>query len=103
VLTNFSGGVWEGSLPTLEVKKTCGKILAYCAVKTIIFPVSDLTCARRNRQKFWHGASLIQMHFLWYALEGGSEDFSHKTLSALQKYLEVLDEDLESAVSTLKF
>lgn len=27
----------------------------------------------------------------------------HKTLSALQKYLEVLDEDLESAVSTLKF
>jgi len=27
----------------------------------------------------------------------------HKTLSALQKYLEVLDEDLESAIATLKF
>lgn len=27
----------------------------------------------------------------------------HRTLSALQKYLEILDEDLESAVSTLKF
>jgi integrase/recombinase XerD len=27
----------------------------------------------------------------------------HKTLSALQKYLEVLDEDLEAAISTLKF
>lgn len=27
----------------------------------------------------------------------------HKTLSALQKYLEVLDEDLESAIATLNF
>ena len=27
----------------------------------------------------------------------------HKTLSALQKSLEVLDEDLESAIATLKF
>ena len=27
----------------------------------------------------------------------------HKTLSALQKYLEVLDEDLESVIATLKF
>ena len=27
----------------------------------------------------------------------------HKTLSALQKYLEVLDEDLELAIATLKF
>ncbi|WP_292788993.1 integrase [uncultured Nostoc sp.] len=29
--------------------------------------------------------------------------YGHRTLSALQKYLEVLDEDLESAVSTLRF
>lgn len=27
----------------------------------------------------------------------------HKTKSSLQKYLEVLDEDLEAAISTLKF
>ncbi|RCJ26182.1 hypothetical protein A6770_26580 [Nostoc minutum NIES-26] len=35
--------------------------------------------------------------------EGNPENFGHRTLSALQKYLEVLDEDLESAVSTLNF
>jgi len=27
----------------------------------------------------------------------------HKTLSSRQKYLEVLDEDLEGAISTLRF
>jgi integrase/recombinase XerD len=27
----------------------------------------------------------------------------HKTKATLQKYLEVLDEDLEAAISTLKF
>jgi integrase/recombinase XerD len=27
----------------------------------------------------------------------------HKTLSALQKYLEVLDEDLDEAIATLVF
>jgi len=30
-------------------------------------------------------------------------DRNHKTLSALQKYLEVLDEDLDKAIATLVF
>ncbi|MBN3939040.1 hypothetical protein [Nostoc sp. NMS9] len=39
-----------------------------------------------------------------HSTEGEEDKISgYRTLSALQKYLEVLDEDLESAVSTLKF
>ncbi len=47
--------------------------------------------------------SLTQMHRAGVPLKVIQKISGHKTLSALQKYLEVLDEDLESAVSKLKF
>ncbi|MBW4565916.1 MAG: site-specific integrase [Mojavia pulchra JT2-VF2] len=46
---------------------------------------------------------LTQMHRSGVPLKVIQKISGHRTLSALQKYLEVLDEDLESAVSTLKF
>lgn len=46
---------------------------------------------------------LTQMHRSGVPLKVIQKISGHKTLSALQKYLEVLDEDLESAISTLKF
>ncbi len=46
---------------------------------------------------------LTQMHCSGVPLKVIQKISGHKTLSALQKYLEVLDEDLESAISTLKF
>ena len=46
---------------------------------------------------------LTQMHRAGVPLKVIQKISGHKTLSALQKYLEVLDEDLESAISTLKF
>jgi integrase/recombinase XerD len=46
---------------------------------------------------------LTQMHRSGVPLKVIQKISGHKTLSALQKYLEVLDEDLESAVSKLKF
>ena len=47
--------------------------------------------------------SLTQMHRSGVPLKVIQKISGHKTLSALQKYLEVLDEDLEAAISTLKF
>lgn len=46
---------------------------------------------------------LTQMHKSGVPLKVIQQISGHKTLSALQKYLEVLDEDLEAAVSTLVF
>ena len=46
---------------------------------------------------------LTQMHRSGVPLKVIQKISGHKTLAALQKYLEVLDEDLESAVSTLTF
>lgn len=46
---------------------------------------------------------LTKMHRSSVPLKVIQKISGHKTLSALQKYLEVLDEDLESAVTTLKF
>ena len=46
---------------------------------------------------------LTQMHRSGVPLKVIQKISGHKTLSALQKYLEVLDEDLELAVSKLKF
>lgn len=46
---------------------------------------------------------LTQMHRSGMPLKMIQKISGHKTLSALQKYLEVLDEDLESAISTLSF
>jgi len=46
---------------------------------------------------------LTQMHRSGVPLKVIQKISGHKTLSALQKYLEVLDEDLESAISTLNF
>ena len=73
-------------------------------VKNKSIPVGVKSQARGEAcQNFWHGASLIQMHFLWCAIESDPEISRHKTLSALQKYLEVLDEDKEAVIATLKF
>lgn len=46
---------------------------------------------------------LTQMHRSGVPLKVIQKMSGHKTLSALQKYLEVLDEDLELAISTLVF
>ena len=46
---------------------------------------------------------LTQMHRSGVPLKVIQKISGHRTLSALQKYLEVLDGDLESAVSNLKF
>lgn len=46
---------------------------------------------------------LTQMHRSGVPLKVIQKISGHKTLSALQKYLEVLDGDLESAIATLKF
>jgi integrase/recombinase XerD len=46
---------------------------------------------------------LTQMHREGVPLKVIQKISGHKTLSALQKYLEVLDEDLEAAISKLKF
>jgi len=46
---------------------------------------------------------LTQMHRSGVPLKVIQKISGHKTLSALQKYLEVLDEDLESAIATLTF
>lgn len=46
---------------------------------------------------------LTQMHRSGVPLKVIQKISGHKTLSALQKYLEVSDEDLELAISTLKF
>jgi len=46
---------------------------------------------------------LTQMHRSGVPLKVIQKISGHKTLTALQKYLEVLDEDLELAVSTLTF
>ena len=46
---------------------------------------------------------LTQMHRSGVPLKVIQEISGHKTLSALQKYLAVMDEDLESAVATLCF
>ena len=46
---------------------------------------------------------LTQMHKSGVPLKVIQKISGHKTLSALQKYLEVLDEDLDSAITTLKF
>lgn len=46
---------------------------------------------------------LTQMHKSGVPLKVIQKISGHKTLSALQKYLEVLDEDLDSAIATLKF
>ncbi len=46
---------------------------------------------------------LTQMHRSGVPLKVIQKISGHKTLSALQKYLEVLDEDLEGAISTLRF
>jgi integrase/recombinase XerD len=46
---------------------------------------------------------LTQMHRSGVPLKVIQKISGHKTLSALQKYLEVLDEDLEAAISTLNF
>lgn len=46
---------------------------------------------------------LTQMHRSGVPLKVIQKISGHKTLSALQKYLEVLDEDLESAITTLNF
>lgn len=46
---------------------------------------------------------LTQMHRSGVPLKVIQKISGHKTLSALQKYLEVLDGDLESAIATLNF
>lgn len=46
---------------------------------------------------------LTKMHHSGVPLKVIQKISGHKTLSALQKYLEVSDEDLDAAVSTLKF
>ncbi|MBD2416042.1 integrase [Nostoc calcicola FACHB-389] len=46
---------------------------------------------------------LTKMHKSGVPLKVIQKISGHKTLSALQKYLDVLDEDLDAAVSTLKF
>ena len=46
---------------------------------------------------------LTQVHRSGVPLKVIQKISGHKTLSALQKYLEVLDKDLEAAISTLKF
>lgn len=46
---------------------------------------------------------LTKMHKSGVPLKVIQKISGHKTLSALQKYLEVLDEDLDAAISTLKF
>ncbi len=46
---------------------------------------------------------LTQMHRSGVPLKVIQKISGHKTLSALQKYLEVLDEDLDAAIATLKF
>lgn len=46
---------------------------------------------------------LTQMHRSGVPLKVIQKISGHKTLSALQKYLEVLDEDLDAAVATLRF
>lgn len=46
---------------------------------------------------------LTQMHRSGVPLKVIQKISGHRTLSALQKYLEVLDEDLESAIATLIF
>lgn len=100
------GGVWGGSLPTLEVKKTCGKILALGAVKTIIWTVGYITLRAAKRAKNFGTAQASNKYTrAGVPLKVKKKISRHKTktLSALQKYLEVLDEDLEAAISTLNF
>lgn len=46
---------------------------------------------------------LTKMHKSGVPLKVIQKISGHKTLAALQKYLDVLDEDLDAAVSTLKF
>lgn len=46
---------------------------------------------------------LTQMHRSGVPLKVIQKISGHKTLAALQRYLEVLDEDVEAAVSTLKW
>lgn len=46
---------------------------------------------------------LTKMHKSGVPLKVIQKISGHKTLAALQKYLEVLDEDLDAAVSTLRF
>ena len=46
---------------------------------------------------------LTQMHKSGVPLKVIQKISGHKTLTALQKYLEVLDEDLDFAIATLKF
>jgi integrase/recombinase XerD len=46
---------------------------------------------------------LTQMHKSGVPLKVIQQISGHRTLAALQKYLEVLDEDLEAAVETLVF
>ena len=48
----FSVGFGEAASPIWEVKKTCGKILAYCAVKTKAFWWAA-SLARQNFWRFW--------------------------------------------------
>lgn len=46
---------------------------------------------------------LTQMHRSGVPLKVIQEISGHRTLAALQRYLEVLDEDLDAAIATLKF
>lgn len=95
---------------------------AYCSPKIFLFPgrhglghIHPDSADKILRAAFTElgieGASthsfrrtcLTQMHRSGVPLKVIQKISGHKTLSALQKYLEVLDEDLESAVSTLNF
>lgn len=46
---------------------------------------------------------LTQMHRSGVPLKVVQEISGHRTLAALQRYLEVLDEDLDAAIATLRF
>ena len=79
------------------------KDFGWGAVKTIIFPVGVITCARLLCQNFGTAQASNKCTFSGVPLKVLKKISGHKTLSLGQKYLEVLDEDLESAITLLKF
>lgn len=118
-------GTTKGKIETrsIPINSDLGLLLnAYSSTKEFLFPgrhglghihpdSADNILRAALKKLAIEGASthsfrrtcLTQMHKSGVPLKVIQKISGHKTLSALQKYLEVLDEDLDSAIATLKF
>ena len=102
--TNFFGGVWGGCLPILGGQKNLRKDFgAWCGKNNNLSGGRNHKRAAKRAKNFGTAQALYKCTFSGVPLKALKKISGHKTLSLGQKYLEVLDEDLESAIALLKF